>query len=90
MSSAICFNLDQSKILSSSNGLKNTFTKQQIRSGLRPKTPDWEKEKLLNKSDFSFSHSVFKRLVLQTRKNQGVFGKGLNLYQRQLCSAAQF
>ena len=26
---------------------------------------------------FSFSHSVFKRLVLQTRKNQGLFGKGL-------------
>ena len=28
--------------------------------------------------DFSFSHSVFKRLVLQTHKNQGLFGKGLN------------
>ena len=28
-------------------------------------------------SNFSFSHSVFKRLVLQTRKNQGLFGKGL-------------
>ena len=38
----------------------------------------WEKEKLLVKSNFSFSHSVFKRLVLQTRKNQGMFGKGLN------------
>ena len=37
----------------------------------------WEKEKLLVTSDFSFSHSVFKRLVLQTRKNQGLFGKGL-------------
>ena len=64
----------------------------------------WEKEKLLITSDFSFSHSVFKRLVLenivrkeenaassifsfshsvfkrlvlQTRKNQGLFGKGL-------------
>ena len=24
-----------------------------------------------------FAHSVFKRLVLQTRKNQGLFGKGL-------------
>ena len=30
-------------------------------------------------SNFSFSHSVFKRLVLQTRKNQGLFGKGLKL-----------
>ena len=37
----------------------------------------WEKEKLLVTSNFSFSPSVFKRLVLQTRKNQGLFGKGL-------------
>ena len=37
----------------------------------------WEIEKLLVTSNFSFSHSVFKRLVLQTRKNQGLFGKGL-------------
>ena len=29
--------------------------------------------------NFSFSHSVFKRLVLQTRKNQGFFAKGLTL-----------
>ena len=28
-------------------------------------------------SNLSFSHSVFKRLVLQTRKIQGLFGKGL-------------
>ena len=36
----------------------------------------WEKEKLLITSNFSLSYSVFKRLVLQTRKNQGLFGKG--------------
>ena len=36
-----------------------------------------EKEKLLVTSNFSFSHSVFKRLVVQTRKNRGLFGKGL-------------
>ena len=36
-----------------------------------------EKEKLLVTSNCSFSHSVFKRLVLQTRENQGLFGKGL-------------
>ena len=36
-----------------------------------------EKEKLLVTSNFSFSHSVFKRLDLQTRENQGLFGKGL-------------
>ena len=38
----------------------------------------WEKEKLLFMSNFSFSRSVFKRLVLQTHKNQGLFGKGLS------------
>ena len=35
------------------------------------------KEKLLIMSNFSFSHSVFKWLVLQTRKKQSLFGKGL-------------
>ena len=40
------------------------------------KTP-WEKEKLLVASNFSFSHGVFKRLVVQTHKNQGLFGIGL-------------
>ena len=43
----------------------------------------WEKEKLLIMSYFSFSHSVFKRLVLQTRKNQGLFGKGLKLLKTE-------
>ena len=32
----------------------------------------WEKNLLIT-SNFSFSHSVFKRLVLQTHKNQGLF-----------------
>ena len=36
-----------------------------------------EKKKLLATSNFSFSDSVFKRPVLQTRENQGLFGKGL-------------
>ena len=35
------------------------------------------KEKFLVRSNFSLFHSVFKRFVLQTRKNQGLFGKGL-------------
>ena len=39
----------------------------------------WEKEKLLITSNFSFSHSVFKRLILQTHKTQSLFGKGLTL-----------
>ena len=37
----------------------------------------WEKEKLLVTSNFSFPHCVFKRLLLQTRKNQSLFGKEL-------------
>ena len=41
----------------------------------------WKKEKLLVLSNFSFFHSVFKGLVLQTCKNQGLFGKGLIIGQ---------
>ena len=36
----------------------------------------WDKEKLHVISTFSFSHSVFKRLTLQTHKNQGLFENG--------------
>ena len=36
----------------------------------------WAKEKLIVTSNLSI-HYVFKRLVLQTCKNQGLFGKGL-------------
>ena len=32
-------------------------------------------------SNSSFSNSVFRRLVLQTRKNQGLFGRGLKLFK---------
>ena len=35
-----------------------------------------KKEKLLNMINFSFSPSVIERLVLQTRKHQGLLGKG--------------
>ena len=39
------------------------------------------KGEIARMSNFSFSHSAFKRLLLQTRKNQGLFGKGLkNMY----------
>ena len=41
----------------------------------------WKKEKLLITSNFSFSRSVFKTLVRQTRKNLGLFGKGLKHLQ---------
>ena len=35
-------------------------------------------------SNFSFSFSGFKRLILQTRENQGLFGKGLNTVKRSI------
>ena len=38
-------------------------------------------EKLLVTSNFSYSHSVFKRLVLKTSKNRGLFVKGLKQLQ---------
>ena len=46
----------------------------------------WEKEKLLITSNFSFSHSVFKRLVSQGRQNVSLCGNGLN-YDLQTMSA---
>ena len=45
----------------------------------------WVKEKLLVTSNFFFSHDVFKRLVLQTCKNKGLFGKGLHQASNQVC-----
>ena len=58
----------------------------------------WEKEKLLVTGNFSFSRSVFKRFVLQTRKNQGKGSDTLlhNLYfttfinEELLASDSQF
>ena len=38
-----------------------------------------KKEKLLVTSNFSFSRSVFKRVLLQTRKSQGLFGNRLRV-----------
>ena len=40
----------------------------------------WEKEKLLITSNFSFSHSVFKRLVSQGRQKVSLCGNGLSAY----------
>ena len=45
-----------------------------------------EKEKLLVTSNFFFSHSVFESIVQQTRKNQGLFGKGLSGLKTHFCS----
>ena len=41
----------------------------------------WEKGKLLVTSNFSFSHSVFKRLVMQTRKKPGLVSEKANTLQ---------
>ena len=41
----------------------------------------WEKEKFLVVSNFSLFRIVFKRLVLQTCKTKGLFGKGLYINQ---------
>ena len=38
----------------------------------------WKKEKLLVMSNFSFSHSVFKRLVSQVHQKVSLCGNGLN------------
>ena len=40
----------------------------------------WEKEELLVTSNFSFSHSVFKRLVQQTRKKTGLVWERMNAF----------
>ena len=46
----------------------------------------WETEKLLATSNSSFSHSVFKRLVQQSGKTQGLFGKGLRQVETISCN----
>ena len=48
----------------------------------------WEKEKLLIASNFSFSHSAFKRLLLQTCKNKGLFEEGF--MHITLCQMTKF
>ena len=65
MSSAICLKLDQSKVLPFGNELKDWKKKL------------WEKEKMLVTSIFSFSHSVFKRLLSWGRLKLGFYGKEL-------------
>ena len=42
----------------------------------------WPIGKFFVASNFSFSHSVFKRLILQTSENQGLFGKE---FKSELC-----
>ena len=63
MLSAICFNLDQSKILPFGKGL----------NGKR------EKEKIMVTSIFSLSLDVFKRLLASSRLKSGLCCKELTL-----------
>ena len=78
MSSAFCFNLDQSNILLSGNGLTlYQTTKLELDQTESINFADdkfivvkimislWEKEKMLFTSIFSFSLNVFKRLFIQ-------------------------
>ena len=51
-----------------------------LKSFLKELKTLWEREKMAR--FFYFSHIVFKRLVLQTRKNKGLFGKGLKHQQQ--------
>ena len=44
-------------------------------------SPKGRKEEIA--CNFSVSHSVFKRLVLKTHKNKGLFGKGLKQFGKK-------
>ena len=50
----------------------------------------WEKEQLLVTSNFSFSHSVFKKIELQTHKNEGLFRKGFMLSLDTLAKSNEY
>ena len=41
-------------------------------------------------SNFSFSRNVFERLVVQTHKNQGLFGKGLRMFRPQSDKSSEY
>ena len=59
----------------------DNFEFNEIRRHLSVKTL-WEKEKLLFTSNFYFSPQCFQKICTTgTRKNQGLFGKGLKLRQ---------
>ena len=65
------------------------FTDKNFKDENCRKLSEWientvKEEKLLVTSNFSFSHSVFKRLILQTCKNQGLFGKVLTFFRTSL------
>ena len=55
----------------------NEFYENSRKLSKRAENTEGKVEKMLVISNFYFFHSVFKRLVMQTRKNQGLLGKGL-------------
>ena len=77
-------NLDSSKMKEFSN---LNWMKTEKSSPQRLGNIVGKKEKLLITSNFSFSHSVFKKLVLQTSKNQCFFGKGLIYLCMYICQS---
>ena len=65
LSQTINFRLFQAQTLQTTV----SYLTKMVESSMKGYKMLWENEKLLFTSNFSFSHSVFKRLVLQTRKN---------------------
>ena len=82
------FKLDHSKNLLFGKGLNSHHPQHHLNRGFCGKWLSFKFDKNGNKflkrklmlvmSNFSFSHSVFKRRVRQTHKNQGLYGKGLS------------
>ena len=64
------------KILDSSKLTEFAEDNFRFDENVRKFSKEVEKVKLFVTSNFSFSLSVFKRVLLQTHKNQGLFGKG--------------
>ena len=56
----------------------NYDVKNMNKSGYWMSRKQWEKEKLLVTSNFSFSHNVFKSCLLLMRQNEYMWNKGLN------------
>ena len=83
----IIFQLNISKITHfrsfQTESLHTTILSLMKKGGKGPKRVEntvEKKEKLFVKSNFSFFHSVFRRLLSQARKNKGLFGKRLNAH----------
>ena len=76
------FPKDKFKTLPNWRTLQTTILKlmKMVESSLHGLKTLWEKEKLFVTINFSFFRRVFKRLLLQTHKNQALLRKRLTLY----------